>query len=186
MVYQPLVGSTSRTTSSFAGRRRLGYPKEARNTLDVTSAGAIIWFEQLVAIGPTKDHIRRTISSPYFAQSSPLFVALHARSYSQAGTGGALTDETRFSIGVLNARLQIPRQCGACSKTEIGTNHDIDRAKLGKRMIEFPRLALATAATGPEPSLASLAMLAGLTQRRWRVQHFRTRRVRPRPRPWAR
>ena len=42
-------------------------------------------------------------------------------------------------------------------------------------MTEFPRLALATAATGPEPSLASLAMLAGLTQRRWRVQHFRTR-----------
>ena len=42
-------------------------------------------------------------------------------------------------------------------------------------MIEFPRLALATPATGPEPSLASLAMLAGLTQRRWRVQHFRTR-----------
>ena len=51
----------------------------------------------------------------------------------------------------------------------------IDWAKLGKRMIEFPRLALATAATGPEPSLASLAILAGLTQRRWRVQHFRTR-----------
>src|SRR5580693_1862828 len=42
-------------------------------------------------------------------------------------------------------------------------------------MIEFPRLALATPATGPEPSLASLAILAGLTQRRWRVQHFRTR-----------
>lgn len=42
-------------------------------------------------------------------------------------------------------------------------------------MIEFPRLALATPASGPEPSLASLAILAGLTQRRWRVQHFRTR-----------
>src|SRR5271170_3273979 len=42
-------------------------------------------------------------------------------------------------------------------------------------MIEFPRLALATRATGPEPSLASLAILAGLTHRRWRVQHFRTR-----------
>src|SRR5260370_42176737 len=42
-------------------------------------------------------------------------------------------------------------------------------------MIDLPRLALATPATGPEPSLASLAMLAGLTQRRWRVQHFRTR-----------
>jgi cobyrinic acid a,c-diamide synthase len=40
---------------------------------------------------------------------------------------------------------------------------------------DFPRLALATPATGPEPSIASLAMLAGLTQRRWRVQHFRTR-----------
>ncbi len=52
---------------------------------------------------------------------------------------------------------------------------DIDWAKLGKRMIEFPRLALATPAIGPEPSLASLAILAGLTQRRWRVQHFRTR-----------
>ena len=57
----------------------------------------------------------------------------------------------------------------------IGTVHDIDWAKLGKRMIEFPRLALATPATGPEPSLATLALLAGLTQRRWRVQHFRTR-----------
>ena len=57
----------------------------------------------------------------------------------------------------------------------IGTVHGIDRAKLGKRMIEFPRLAVATPATGPEPSLATLALLAGLTQRRWRVQHFRTR-----------
>lgn len=42
-------------------------------------------------------------------------------------------------------------------------------------MIEYPRLALATPASGPEPSLVSLAILAGLTQRRWRVQHFRTR-----------
>src|SRR5271163_4062552 len=42
-------------------------------------------------------------------------------------------------------------------------------------MTEFPRLALATPATGPEPSLATLALLAGLTQRRCRVQHFRTR-----------
>src|SRR5580700_1246082 len=52
---------------------------------------------------------------------------------------------------------------------------DIDWAKLGNGMMEFPRLALATAATGPEPSVATLALLAGLTQRRWRVQHFRTR-----------
>jgi cobyrinic acid a,c-diamide synthase len=42
-------------------------------------------------------------------------------------------------------------------------------------MIEFPRLALATPAAGPEPSVASLCLLAGLTQRLWRVQHFRTR-----------
>jgi cobyrinic acid a,c-diamide synthase len=42
-------------------------------------------------------------------------------------------------------------------------------------MIDYPRLGLATPAVGPEPSLASVAMLAGLTQRRWRVQHFRTR-----------
>jgi cobyrinic acid a,c-diamide synthase len=42
-------------------------------------------------------------------------------------------------------------------------------------MMDFPRLALATPAAGPEPSVASLAMLAGLTRRRWRVQHFRTR-----------
>jgi cobyrinic acid a,c-diamide synthase len=42
-------------------------------------------------------------------------------------------------------------------------------------MNEFPRLALATPAEDPEPSLACLAMLAGLTERRWRVQHFRTR-----------
>jgi cobyrinic acid a,c-diamide synthase len=42
-------------------------------------------------------------------------------------------------------------------------------------MIEFPRLALATPAASPDPSVASLAMLAGLSQRLWRVQHFRTR-----------
>jgi len=41
--------------------------------------------------------------------------------------------------------------------------------------MEIPRLALATPAAGPEPSVASLAMLAGLTKHRWRVQHFRTR-----------
>lgn len=42
-------------------------------------------------------------------------------------------------------------------------------------MMELPRLALATPAAGPEPSMACLAMLAGLTKKRWRVQHFRTR-----------
>ena len=42
-------------------------------------------------------------------------------------------------------------------------------------MIDLPRLALATPASGPEPSPASLAWLAGLTERRWRVQHFRSR-----------
>jgi cobyrinic acid a,c-diamide synthase len=35
------------------------------------------------------------------------------------------------------------------------------------------RLALAIPAEGPEPSVASLALLAGLRQRGWRVQHFR-------------
>ena len=40
---------------------------------------------------------------------------------------------------------------------------------------ELPRLGLATCSSGPEPSVVSLAMLAGLTQKRWRVQHFRTR-----------
>ena len=34
-------------------------------------------------------------------------------------------------------------------------------AKLGRRMTELPRLALATPATGPEPSLASLALAGG-------------------------
>ena len=42
-------------------------------------------------------------------------------------------------------------------------------------MIDLPRLALATPSSGPEPSPASLAWLAGLTERRWRVQHFRSR-----------
>src|SRR4051794_23516365 len=45
----------------------------------------------------------------------------------------------------------------------------------GRRMNHLPRLALATPATGPEPSIASLGWLAGLTERRWRVQHFRSR-----------
>lgn len=42
-------------------------------------------------------------------------------------------------------------------------------------MVLLPRLALATPASGPEPSPASLAWLAGLTEQRWRVQHFRSR-----------
>jgi len=42
-------------------------------------------------------------------------------------------------------------------------------------MIELSRLALATPASGPEPSAAGLACLAGLTEHRWRVQHFRSR-----------
>ena len=45
----------------------------------------------------------------------------------------------------------------------------------GIRMINLPRLALTTPASGPEPSLASLALLSGLSERRWRVQHFRAR-----------
>ncbi|MDE3165726.1 MAG: hypothetical protein KGN36_07970 [Acidobacteriota bacterium] len=36
-------------------------------------------------------------------------------------------------------------------------------------------MGLATSAIGPEPSVACLAMLAGLTRWGWRVQHFRTR-----------
>lgn len=40
-------------------------------------------------------------------------------------------------------------------------------------MLRLPRLALATHSHGPEPSPASLALLAGLTSKRWRVQHFR-------------
>ena len=39
----------------------------------------------------------------------------------------------------------------------------------------LPRLGLATSAMGPDPSVACLAMLAGLTRWGWRVQHFRTR-----------
>jgi cobyrinic acid a,c-diamide synthase len=42
-------------------------------------------------------------------------------------------------------------------------------------MGELPRLGLAVAATGPEPSTAGLAMLAGLNSRRVLVQHFRAR-----------
>lgn len=42
-------------------------------------------------------------------------------------------------------------------------------------MIRLSRLALATTADGPEPSAASLALMAGLGERRWRVQHFRSR-----------
>jgi cobyrinic acid a,c-diamide synthase len=42
-------------------------------------------------------------------------------------------------------------------------------------MNHFARLGLATSASGPDPSYASLALLAGLTERRWRVQHFRSR-----------
>src|SRR5947209_4883910 len=42
-------------------------------------------------------------------------------------------------------------------------------------MIRLPRIALATPPDGPEPAPASLALLAGLTDRRWRVQHFRAR-----------
>jgi cobyrinic acid a,c-diamide synthase len=38
----------------------------------------------------------------------------------------------------------------------------------------LPRLALATVATGPEPALVGLAWLAGLAERRCRVQHFRS------------
>lgn len=41
--------------------------------------------------------------------------------------------------------------------------------------MEVPRLALAITAAGPEPSVMALALLAGLTQKRRRVQHFRTR-----------
>ncbi len=39
----------------------------------------------------------------------------------------------------------------------------------------LPRLGLASPASGPEPSLASLALLAGLTAAGRRVQHFRSR-----------
>jgi len=39
----------------------------------------------------------------------------------------------------------------------------------------LPRLAMAVPGQGPEPSPASLGLLAGLTSLRWRVQHFRSR-----------
>ena len=39
----------------------------------------------------------------------------------------------------------------------------------------LPRLALAVPGSGPEPSPASLGLLAGLSSMRWRVQHFRSR-----------
>jgi cobyrinic acid a,c-diamide synthase len=42
-------------------------------------------------------------------------------------------------------------------------------------MMEVPRLALATASAGPEPSMMALALLAAFTEHRLRVQHFRTR-----------
>ena len=41
--------------------------------------------------------------------------------------------------------------------------------------MELHRLALAVPCTGPEPSPASLGLLAGLSSLRWRVQHFRSR-----------
>ena len=49
-------------------------------------------------------------------------------------------------------------------------------ARLGTVLMSRPpRLALATSSTGPEPAPAVLAMLAGLTGRKWRVQHFCSR-----------
>jgi cobyrinic acid a,c-diamide synthase len=42
-------------------------------------------------------------------------------------------------------------------------------------MMALPRLALAVPGCGPEPSPASLGLLAGLSTLRWRVQHFRAR-----------
>ncbi len=41
--------------------------------------------------------------------------------------------------------------------------------------MELHRLALAVPGTGPEPSPASLGLIAGLSSFRWRVQHFRSR-----------
>lgn len=41
-------------------------------------------------------------------------------------------------------------------------------------MLHLPRLALAQVALEPEPSAVGLAWLAGLAERRWRVQHFRS------------
>jgi cobyrinic acid a,c-diamide synthase len=42
-------------------------------------------------------------------------------------------------------------------------------------MVDLPRLGLAVAGAGPEPSVAGLALLAGLNSRRCQVQHFRAR-----------
>ena len=42
-------------------------------------------------------------------------------------------------------------------------------------MMDLHRLALAVPCVGPDPSPASLALMAGLTSLRWRVQHFRAR-----------
>jgi cobyrinic acid a,c-diamide synthase len=42
-------------------------------------------------------------------------------------------------------------------------------------MIDLPRLGLAISGAGPEPSVAGLALLAGLTSKRVRVQHFRAK-----------
>lgn len=42
-------------------------------------------------------------------------------------------------------------------------------------MIDLPRIALAVPPQGPEPSIASLALMAGLTSGGVRVQHFRSR-----------
>jgi cobyrinic acid a,c-diamide synthase len=56
-----------------------------------------------------------------------------------------------------------------------GSHQNHDMAGFETVMNDFPRLALATPAEDAEPSVACLAMLAGLTGRRWRVQHFRTR-----------
>jgi cobyrinic acid a,c-diamide synthase len=44
---------------------------------------------------------------------------------------------------------------------------------VGALMAEMPRLALATPPEGPEPAIASLALLAALTRRGVKVQHFR-------------
>jgi cobyrinic acid a,c-diamide synthase len=41
-------------------------------------------------------------------------------------------------------------------------------------MVAMPRLALMTPPDGPEPAPASLAILAGLAESKWKVQHFRS------------
>ena len=43
--------------------------------------------------------------------------------------------------------------------------HEIGPAFFGTAVMDVPRLALATAAAGPEPSVMALALLAGLTER---------------------